>query len=185
MKKIIAIALTLAMLCGAVTVFADTELVVPSKTTDDLVSFEATVENPVAGKTVSVEIADNDASEKALEKAQAAGTVESYFGEETAKAIAAVLGEDVEISMDELTAVVLKDYEEANGVVTVNAQFSTPYEKDEKVAVGVGIPVGEDVNWTIFEGIGQEDGNVVFVVDAETAKAIAADYALLAVCSSK
>lgn len=185
MKKIIAIALTLMMLCGAVTVFADSELVVPSKTTDDLISFETAVQNPTEGKTVSVEIAGNDASEKELEKAQAAGTVEAYFGEETAKAIAAILGENVEISMDELTAVVLKDYEEANGAVTINAQFSTPYEKDEKVAVEVGIPVGEEVNWNTFEGIGQEDGSVKFTVDPETAKAIAADYVLLAVCSAK
>ena len=194
MKKIIAIALTLVMLFGAVTVFADTKLVTPSKTTEGMTSFEVTVEHPVDGVVVTllpIEADTTDAGEKAmldiadkeLEKAQAAGTVEKYFGEEAAKAIAEILGENAEMSVDEFLAVVLANYEESMGAVNVVAKLATPYEKDEKVAALVGLVSDDVVAWTVIEGVGLEDGSVQFAMDAATAKAVAEGNALFAICS--
>ena len=119
MKKLIAIALTLVMLCGAVAVLADTGLATPSKTTDDLTAFEVTVESPVDGKAVAIlPINENtvdditkyqanlDAAEAELEKAQNAKTLEAYFGNEVAEKIAAILSDNAGISMDEFLAVI-------------------------------------------------------------------------------
>ena len=188
MKKIVAIALTLMMLCGAVTVFADSDLTTPSKTTGDLTSFEATVQNPVAGKTVALEVATDEATqqtaEEELEKAQAAGSVEKYFGKETAEAIAEILGDNAEVSLDEFMPIVLNDYEEGMGDVVLSVKLATPYQEGEKVAVLIGIIENNVVaTWKAFEGIGQADGQVQFTMDAETAKAVAAGNAVFASCS--
>ena len=193
MKKIIAIALTLVLLCGAVTVLADSELVTPSKTTGDLISFEVTVEHPVDGKAVTLlpitedmaadYQANLDAADKQLEKAQAAGTLEAYFGADVAGKIAGILGADAEISMDELLAVVAQGYEDGMGNAAVTAQVATPYEKDEKAAVMIGIVKDDVVTWNVYEAVGLEDGRLQFTVDAETMKAVMENITLLAVCS--
>ena len=194
MKKIVALALTLMMLFGAVIVFADTDLATPSKSTGDLVKFEVTVENPVDGKIVLILPIEEDTTDTAekdmlaigeqeLEKAQTAGTVEGYFDEETAKAIAEILGENAEISMDEFMAVIMVNYEESMGEAKVIAELATPYEKDEKVAVLIGVVKDDVVTWTVYEGIGLEDGRVEFTIDAETAKTVTEENALFATCS--
>ena len=193
MKKIIAIALTLVLLCGAVTVLADSELVTPSKTTGDLISFEVTVEHPVDGKAVTLlpitedmaadYQANLDAADKQLEKAQAAGTLEAYFGADVAGKIAGILGADAEISMDELLAVIAQGYEDGMGNAAVTAQVATPYEKDEKAAVMIGIVKDDVVTWNVYEAVGLEDGRLQFTVDAETMKADMENITLLAVCS--
>ena len=193
MKKIIAIALTLVLLCGAVTVLADSELVTPSKTTGDLISFEVTVEHPVDGKAVTLlpitedmaadYQANLDAADKQLEKAQAAGTLEAYFGADVAGKIAGILGADAEISMDELLAVIAQGYEDGMGNAAVTAQVATPYEKDEKAAVMIGIVKDDVVTWNVYEAVGLEDGRLQFTVDAETMKAVMENITLLAVCS--
>lgn len=187
MKKIIAVALSLMLLCGAVAAFADTELITPSKTTEDMTSFQVEVENPVEGKTVTMAPAEDQAAAEAeLEKAQAAKTVEAYFGEEVTKAIQEILGENAEISMDELLAITVEGYEDGMGNATVTAKFPVVYAKDEKVAVMVGIFDAEkNLTWNTYEGIGQEDGTVKFMVDAATFAAIESDGALVAVCRKK
>ena len=192
MTKIIAIALTLVLLCSAVTVLADSGLVTPSKTTGDLVSLEVAVEHPVDGKAVVIipvteEMvnyqANLDAADKELEKAQAAETVEAYFGAEAAGKIAEVLGADAEISMDELLAVIAQGYEDGMGNATVTAQVATPYGKDEKVAVLIGIVKDDAPTWNVYEAVGLDDGRLQFTVDAETMKAVMENITLLAVCS--
>ena len=195
MKKIIAIALTLMMLCGAVSVFADTNMSTPSKTTDDFTTFEVTVENPVDGKAVVIlPINENtvddvtkyqanlDAAEAELEKAQNAKTLEAYVGNEPAAAVAAILGDNA-ISMDEFLAVIEQGYEDGMGNATVTAQVATPYEKDEKVAAMIGILKDGALTWNTYEAVGLEDGRIQFTVDAETMKAMGTEIALFAVCS--
>lgn len=187
MKKIIAIALALVLLCGATAVLADTELVTPSKTTQDLISFTVEeVENPVEGKTVTMApAADQAAAEAELEKAQNAKTVEAYFGEETTAAVKTILGEKAEISMDELLAVSMEGYEDGMGNVVIIAKFPTSYAKDEKVAVLIGVINDNVTAWKAVEGVGLEDGSVRFTVDPETALAIEEDIALFSVLSAK
>lgn len=196
MKKIIAVALTLMMLCGAVSVFADTDMSTPSKTTDDLITFDVTVDNPVDGKAVVIlPINENtvdditkyqanlDAAEKELEKAQNAKTLEAYFGNESSALVAAILGDNAEISMDEFLAVIELGYEDGMGNALVTAQVATPYEKDEKVAAMIGILKDGSLTWNVYEAVGLEDGRIQFTVDAETMKAIGTEIALFAVCS--
>ena len=196
MKKIIAVALTLMMLCGAVSVFADTDMSTPSKTTDDLITFDVTVDNPVDGKAVVIlPINENtvdgitkyqanlDAAEKELEKAQNAKTLEAYFGNESSALVAAILGDNAEISMDEFLAVIELGYEDGMGNALITAQVATPYEKDEKVAAMIGILKDGSLTWNVYEAVGLEDGRIQFTVDAETMKAIGTEIALFAVCS--
>lgn len=184
MKKIIAIALTLMLLCGATSVFA-TGLAIPSKTTEDLTSFEVKVETPVDGKQVTMAPAASQATAEAeLEKAQAAQTAEGYFGEEATKAIKDILGDNAEISIDEFLAISAEGYEDGMGEITIIAKFPTPYAKDEKVAVSFGTFDAEKVlTWKVFEGIGLQDGRVQFKLDPESFKTLQAGEALLAACS--
>lgn len=196
MKKIIAIALALVMLCGAVTALADTGLVTPSKTTEDLVTFEVTVEHPVEGKTVVImpineQTVDDvtkyqanlDTADDELEKAQTAKTVEAYFDEETSKAVAAILGENAVVSMDELFAILQSGYEEGMGDATVAAEVATPYAKGEKAAALIGIVKDDVVTWHVYEAVGLEDGRLQFTVDAMTMLEINPNITLFAVCS--
>lgn len=192
MKKIIAIALTLVFLCGAIPVLADTEIITPSKTTGDLTTLEVTVENPIEGKPVTAVPVNSqnaaqykaqaDAAEAEIAKAFAAGTVEKYFGEETTNAIKGVLGDAEKINMDEFFAFVLNGYEEAMGKATFTAKMPTPYAGKE-VAVLIGLVEDGQVNWTTIKGIGQEDGSVQFTVEPELAQKIQQGVALMTVCS--
>ena len=182
MKKIIAIALTLVLLCGAVAVFADTTITTPSKTTGDLASFEVTVENPIAGKTVIlVPVADQKNAEAELEKIQAAKSVEDYFGEDAGKALTDILGND--ISLDEFMAVTEQGYEEGMGAATVFTKVATPYEKDEKAVALIGIAKDGKLAWNAYEAVGLEDGRIQFVVDANTMLKLMNGAALFAICS--
>ena len=193
MKKIIAIALTLVFLCGAIPVLADTEIITPSKTTGDLTTLEVTVENPIEGKPVTAVSVNSqnaaqykaqaDAAEAEIAKAFAAGTVEKYFGEETTNAIKGVLGDAEKINMDEFFAFVLNGYEEAMGKATFTVKMPTPFAADEKVAVLIGLVENGQANWTTFEGIGQADGSVQFTVEPELAQKIQQGVALMTVCS--
>lgn len=183
MKKLVSILLVVAMLSVAIAAFADTALSTPSKTTEDMTSFEVTVENPVDGKAVTLKtVPENEKAAAELAKAQEAGSVEAYFGNETAAAINAILG-SAEVSLDEFCAALEEGYEEGMGSVTVTVELPTPYEKDEKVAVLVGLVEGDAVTWKVFEGTGLEDGKVQLTLDAETALKLAAGPALFAVCS--
>ncbi len=183
MKKIIAFALTLVLLCSAATAFAEA---VPSKTTDDLSNVEVTVENPVEGKTPAMAAATEpeklEAAAEELAKLQAAGSVEGYFGEETAKAIAAIVGEGAEASVDEFLPVTVLEYDESMGEATIVMAFATPFENGEKVAVLIGLcqEAGE-VEWSVYEGVGTEDGRLQFTVPADAMVAIMDGTALLAV----
>ena len=181
MKKIVAIALTLALLCGAVTVFADT-LTVPSKTTEDLTTFEVTVENPVDGKAVIlVPIANQEEAEAELAKIQAAKSVVDYFGEEAGKVITDTLG--TEISLDEFMAVIEQGYEEGMGAATVTAKVATPYEKDEKAVALIGMAKDGELAWNAYEAVGLADGRLQFVVDADTMLKLMNGTALYGICS--
>ena len=90
-------------------------------------------------------------------------------------------GEEKTVAM--LLPLVAADYEEGMGDVAVSGNFATPYTQGEKVAVLIGIVENNQVAWTVYEGIGQADGSVKFVVDAATALKIQNGTALVAVCS--
>ena len=195
MKKIIAVALSLMLLCGAATVFADTSMTTPSKTQEDMTTFEVSVEFPVDGKSVGIFAinedtvdditkyqANLDAAAAELAKAQNAKTMEGYFGADIATAIAAIVGNDAEISMDELVAIFQSGYEAGMGNATVGVGVPTPYANGEKAAALIGIIKGGVMNWNVYEAVGQPDGRLQFTVDGNTMLEINPNITLFAVC---
>ena len=183
MKKIIAIALTLMLLCSATTVLAATDMTTPSKTTGDMTTFEVAVENPVEGKSVTLQPLYGSAlADAELAKAQNAKTLEDYFGEETAKAIMAILGGSP-IKLDEFMAIYSQGYEEGMGKATVNSKTATPYENGEKAAACFGVIKDGALTWDVFEAAGQEDGGLKFDVNTETMQALETETVLFALCS--
>lgn len=68
-------------------------------------------------------------------------------------------------------------------------QFSTPYEKDEKVIVLIGLAKEnqdgvQSIEWTAYEGIGvEEQGCIQVELDPEIILAIQNGTALLAIVS--
>ncbi len=183
MKKIIAIALTLMLLCGAASVFA---LPVPSKTTGDLVKFEIQVESPIDGKTPEMApAADSAIADPELGKLQEVGDAAEYFSEEVTKGITGIIGGDGAFSVDDFLGISVSEYDEGMGLCTIIAQFSKAYGPGEKVAVLVGLIQNDgQVAWTVVEGVGVEGGMVMFTVPADVMLAIQNHNALLAVCSS-
>lgn len=179
MKKIIAIALTLMLLCGATTVLAATDMATPSKTTGDMTTFEVTV----AGKNVTLQPVYGSAfADDELAKAQNAKTLEAYFGEDAAKAIAAIVGTDA-VSLDEFMAICSQGYEENMGKLTITSKTATPYEKDEKVAACFGVVKDGVLTWSVYEAVGQEDGGLQFEVAPDTMLALETETVLFALCS--
>lgn len=86
-----------------------------------------------------------------------------------------VIDENMALDVFEFGPIVAGNYVEEYGNVTANMLFSTPYEKDQKVAVLIGIAKvndekksqlaeGEELNsdciddieWVAFEGVGQD-----------------------------
>lgn len=183
MKKIIALVLSLVLLCSASAVFADAT---PSKTTADLVAAEVAVENPVEGKTPALEAAteqaDLDAAAAELAKLTEQG-VDAYFGAEAVAAVAAILGEGAEVSVDEFLPIKVVDYEEGMGDATITLEFPTAYAAGEKVAILVGLPEGDAIVWNVYEGVGLENGQVQFTLPADVMLAIVNGTALVAVVS--
>lgn len=181
MKKIIAIALTLVLLCSAVSVFADS---VPSKTTDDLVAIEITVENPVDGKAPAAAAStDLGVLAAAAEVAKLAEVgADEYFGAEAAAAVAAIVGEGANV--DEFLPITVTDYVEGMGDATWIVKFATPYAEGQVVTILIGMPMEDgQLAWNVYEGVGLADGSVQFTVPGDVMVALVNGSALLAVCS--
>ena len=121
------------------------------------------------------------------------GTVNNKDGEEVD--LKKLLGVD-NLNVFEFFPVIASGIEEGCGNVEVEMLFATPYEKDEKVVVMVGIVTeNEDgthsVEWTAFDGVGVESesenveskGCIKVELNEEMALKIQENTALLAVVS--
>lgn len=206
MKKIIALSLCLLLVC--LTAFAEE---VPSKTAEDLTSFEVTAENLPEDSDFFVRVVKEDeegykkhleACKAEVEKLKEAAGVEEYFGVVTdidgnVVDMKEVLGTD-ELNVYEFVALIAGNYEESYGKVTVKILMPTPYEKDEKVIVLIGkvTVIDEEtheqsVEWTAFEGIGLEPdpeapetpGRIQVEFDPQTVLDIQEGMALAAIVS--
>lgn len=198
MKKIVSILVAL-VLCLSTAAFAEA---VPSKTTGDLVQFEVETDNlpedsgffiqPVA-ENEEAEQQKAEACQNEITKLAQSEDVEAYFGEVKNAAgevvdMKELLGSDT-LNVYEFCALVSGSYQESYGSVSVKMQFSTPYEKDEKVIIMIGlVTVNQDgtqsVEWTAYEGIGvDEQGCILVELDPEIILAIQNGTALLAIVS--
>ena len=169
MKKFTCLMLSLLLCLASVAAFAES---IPSKTAADLTSFDVTAESLPANsgfflRTVKDDETDYqkqlDICKDEIAKLAAAETVEAYFGDETLKE---KVGVD-KLNVFEFAPVIAGGYDKSYGKVTAKMLFSTPYEKDEKVVVMIGM-VSENtdgtyaVEWTAYEGKGIEaDANQV------------------------
>lgn len=204
----------LALLCLFVSALAES---VPSKNTADMVTvavdqtlnpnipqdsgFEVVlVQNEDATKTEEF-AAHVAACQQELQKivdlvnqndsAVGSSAVETYFGEikdseGNAVVLSDVLGSTT-LNVNEFIPVVISNYDQTYGNVTMSFQFQTPYAQDEHVVIMIGIvdPETGEIVWTAFEGIGMgEDGAVQVEFTPEILLAIQNKVSLLAVVSS-
>ena len=135
MKKLLCLMVALLM-CLSVTAMAES---VPSKTTDDLISFEVAAENMPADSGFFVKPVDeNDpvyqetlaVCEAEIEKLSAAENVADYFAnvkdsEGNPVSLQEMLGTET-INVYEFCPLIAGNYEEAYGKVTAKMLFSTP-----------------------------------------------------------
>lgn len=176
---------------------------VPSKTVLAMTQFEVVAENqpddanifllPVNEATVGEALPQYqeyiDACTLEIEKMAASENVESYFGEVVdaegnvvdLRALLEV-EDDVALDVFEFCPAIAGGFQEECGKVTAKLLFSTPYEKDEKVLVLIGVvtkldetaePTAEptevpeteidvladetqSVKWHVFEGVGMD-----------------------------
>lgn len=205
MKKIVCLLIAL-VLCLSCVALAES---VPSKTTGDLTKVEVVAENmPVdAGFSIRPIAADDVEHQKEVEfcqkeiatLAESASVVE-YFGEVKNAAgevvdITAML-ESETLNVHEFAPFVASNYEESYGKVTAKMVFATPYAKDEKVVVLIGLVTVDEngnqhVEWIAYDGMGielegiavEEQGCIQVELDPEIVKAIQDGSAILAVVS--
>lgn len=203
MKKIASLLLVLVLAFSTVALAES----VPSKTTEDLVTFEVTAENQPAGSGWFIRPVDEtevqyqnrlNIAKAELELLVAAEDVPTYFGEtRDAEGAPVVLSDMVEadvLNVFEFCPIIAGGYEEAFGKVLVKMLFSTPYEKDQKVAVMIGLVTvdaqqNHSVEWTAYEGIGLGEeaglfaGGIQTELNPEIVEAIEEGIALLAIVS--
>lgn len=210
MKKLVCLILALTT-CVSAAAMAES---VPSKTVADLTHFDVIAENQPGDEIVYLnqvtmgemlpEYQERiDICQKEIEKLAASETGESYFGEVTdadgnVVDLRALLDVDADAALNvfEFCPVIAGGFREDCGKVTATMFFSTPYEKDEKVLVMIGIVTvlengTQDVAWQVFEGIGlgavesQEEsvGSVQVELTPEIVMAIQNEIALLAIVS--
>ena len=205
MKKITCLALAL-LLCLTATALAE---FTPSRMTSDLTGIEVAAENLPAGSGFFITpIAEDDpvyqerihACNAEVQRLSGSPSVEAYFGEikdseGNIVSLSGILGTDALI-VYEFYPLVAGGYEESYGKVTARMFFATPYEKDEKVVVMIGLIMvdangQQSVRWTAYEGIGlgaadgadESMGGIQVELDPAIVLAIQEGNALLAVVS--
>lgn len=205
MKKIVSILVAL-MLCLSAAAFAES---VPSKTVDDLTKITVTGANiPIDSGFFLRLIVDNEEEyqqlweiyQKEIEKLAQSESVVDYFGAVKNAAEDAVdmvtQLESETLNVYEFWPVIAGGYEEDYGAVTAELLFSTPYEKDEKVLVLIGlVTVNQDntqnVEWVAYDGVGmrlddvetEKQGRIQVELDPKIIMAIQNGTALLAIVS--
>lgn len=211
MKKLVCLVLALT-LCLSAAAMAES---VPSKTTFDLTRFDVVAENqpndpdiyllPVNEVTMGERLPDYqermDICQVEIEKLAAAKDVESYFADAADSAGNPVnlrelldAEEDAVLNVFEFCPVIAGGFNENCGNVTADMLFATPYEKDERVLVLIGIVTIHDdetqtVEWSAFDAVGLEPlerqietaGRIRVELPQETVLDIQSKTALLAI----
>lgn len=182
MKKILCMALVLVLCLGAAAL-AENENV-PSKTTEDLAKVEAVAEN---GVSISIFVYQSDYADEQLKKLQEAPSISEYFGgirqENGAVASLTDLLGSEEIEVNEFAALGVENYDASYGKVTAKFLFSTPYAKDDKVIVLVGLTDG-GVVWYAFEGtVIDDEGTIEVVFNPDILVKVQEDGGLIAIAS--
>lgn len=190
MKKILSLALALALVLGAVSALASestaTQAVAPSKTNQDIQQSEVkeTVTEASAADTTNTGAANAAANTVATTPEPITSTVVAdsettdALKEEFAKAVeagdvSAVLPENLQSAVADFTKVneivtvrLSGDVSEVT-YVTVNYKLETPYAEGEKVMVAYAVTVNGQIQWILVEGTAQKDGSINVTLNAE------------------
>ena len=194
MKKVLC--LILALVCLGTLAMAES---VPSKSTADLVeTVEVKTESGVAAENLVVAAVTDEvvykekieACQTEIKKLEESASVEEYFGEvkDSTGAVVSlteVLGSET-IAVNEFMPIIVDNYDASYGKVSVGFKFSTPYAKDERVVVLVGVtnPLTGEIEWVALEGVGTGiDGAIEVEFTAELLEAIQSGNAMMAVVS--
>ncbi len=201
MKKLLCLMVALLM-CLSVSAVAEG---VPSKTTDDLTHGEVEGGNIPADSAFFIRpmtekdsgyperkaICDIEIAKMAAEKDKADYFADAKNSEGAPVSVKKMLDAET-IDVNEFCPLIAGNYEESYGKVTAKMQFATPYEKDEKVVVLIGIVTlekdGQTVAWTAYEGVGlgAEDsmpGGIRVELNPEIILAVQDGIALIAIAS--
>ena len=168
MKKLLLVTLVVLLAFGAVSALA-----VPSKTVEDMVSFDTAV----------IYTAESEEAQQELETLIEEGT-EAYLGDEVVAEAKALLESD-EIEINEFMGIFVGEYDETMGDVNVKATFATPYEAGEKLCIAIGVSAEEGYAWTLLEGTANEENTVEFLLPGELITELNANGGLLAVINAK
>lgn len=212
MKKLIGPMLALALCMTALGALAES---VPSRTTDDLIHFTVTAENHPGGGELFLRPVQEaeaqtyqehlDVCKVEIEKLAASESPEAYFGDVinmtdmSGKTVTLrELMVENELNVFEFCPLLAGGFHAESGKVTAEMLFSTPYEKDERVIVMIGIVTvdadsAQSVAWHAFEGIGlgaqdvevEYAGRIQVALDPRTLKAVQDGTALLAIVSGE
>lgn len=212
MKRIFCVAI--ALLLGLAGTTLAESVSVPSKTAIDLTKFEVTAENlpedanlfliPVNAASLGEALPEYqeylDICQEEIEKLTASESVEAYFGTVVDSngnpvSLKELLGTDT-LNVYEFCPAIAGGYDPVYGKVTATLLFSTPYGKDEKVIVLIGLVAQQEdgtrtVTWHAFEGIGleavagQEEtaGRIQVELTPEIVEAIQSGIAMMAIVS--
>lgn len=192
MKKVLC--LILALVCLGTLAMAES---VPSKSTADLVeTVEVKTESGVVAENLVVSAVTDEvvykekieACQTEIKKLEESASVEEYFGEvkDSTGAVVSlteVFGSET-IAVNEFMPIIVENYDASYGKVSVGFKFSTPYAKDERVVVLVGVtnPLTGEIEWVALEGVGTGvDGAIEVEFTAELLEAIQNGDALMAV----
>lgn len=117
--------------------------------------------------------------------------IEAYFGEvKDEQGNVVVLSDQLAtatLAVNEFMPIVVLNYDESYGDVTITFQFKTPYAAGEKVIILIGLlnPETGEIEWMVFEGMGTGDqGAVQMTLSSEVMKAVQENTSLLAVVSA-
>lgn len=159
----------------------------------------ASLEEKIAQKSDAAEGEAVEPEEVELDEVEVAAAqtaaIESFFtdvknpeGEQvTLKQVLGVAEEEeVHLDVSEFFPVVAGGFEETDGKVVANMSLATTFEKDEKVAVLVGIvKVLDDgttqIVWTALEAFGQDNGGISVELPPELVLAIQEGTAIMSV----
>lgn len=207
MKRIACLALAL-LLCLTATALAESA---PSRTVCDMTDTEVVPQNPsddsgffikVLLERDSVHQKRFDACDIEIAKLAASPDAETYFGAMTDNEGKPVYPKEILetdcLNVYEFWPIIAGGYDESYGDVTARILLPTPYEKDEKVMVMIGLVTfdedeenGQRVEWTAYEGVGlgvqtdsvEDMGAIQVEFDPEIVIEIQEGLALFAVIS--
>ena len=186
MKKFVSLLLAAMMALTCTLALAEGT---PSKTVEDITTVVSTTENN--GKAViivvepsEVEQAYIDEMTAALENGSAAPI--DLFDEETAAAIAEVVGDTSALEINEIIPIDVMDYTVEDGFVTATFQTITPYSPDQTLVAVITFINGEETEEMVLEARANEDGTVTVRFPVEVmAKFLEAENTLLTILNTK